>query len=136
MNYITGTGDGISRISRFTVGPNPDVANTNSEVVLISLPQPNPIHQAGGLAFGTDGYLYCALGDGRARDDPNNEGQDPTTCFGTILGSTRRPMAHTASRPDNPFVGASGDTLQIWAYGLRNPFRFGIDPARRRSVDR
>jgi hypothetical protein len=130
VNYITGTGDGISRISRFTVGPNPDVADPNSEVVLISLPQPNPIHQAGGLAFGTDGYLYCALGDGGGSDDPNNEGQDPTSLFGTILRIKPESDGTYSIPPDNPFVGASGDTLpEIWAYGLRNPFRFGIDPA-------
>ena len=130
VNYITGTGDGISRISRFTVGPNPDVADPNSEVVLISLPQPNPIHQAGGLAFGTDGYLYCALGDGGGSDDPNNEGQDPTSLFGTILRIKPEADGTYSIPPDNPFVGASGDTLpEIWAYGLRNPFRFGIDPA-------
>ncbi|MBK9515064.1 MAG: PQQ-dependent sugar dehydrogenase [Flavobacteriales bacterium] len=137
VNYITGTGDGISRISRFTVGPNPDVADPNSEVVLISLPQPNPIHQAGGLAFGTDGYLYCALGDGGGSDDPNNEGQDPTSLFGTILRIKPESDGTYSIPPDNPFVGASGDTLpEIWAYGLRNPFRFGIDPGQRRSVDR
>lgn len=130
VNYITGTGNGITRISRFTVSADPNVADPNSEVVLISLPQPNPIHQAGGLAFGPDGYLYCSLGDGGGANDPNNEGQDPTSLFGTILRIKPEADGSYSIPPDNPFATAQGDTLpEIWAYGLRNPYRFGIDPA-------
>lgn len=129
VNYVTGVGDGVTRISRFTVGANPDVADPASEVVLLSLPQPDPIHNGGGLAFGPDGYLYCALGDGGGAEDPNNEGQNLASLFGAILRIKPEADGTYSIPPDNPFANAQGDTLpEIWAYGLRNPYRIGIDP--------
>lgn len=129
VNYVTGVGNGITRISRFTVSANPDVADPASEVVLLSLPQPDPIHNGGGLAFGPDGYLYCALGDGGGAEDPNNEAQDLTSLFGAILRIAPESDGTYSIPPDNPFANAQGDTLpEIWAYGLRNPYRIGIDP--------
>ncbi len=129
VNYVTGTGNGVTRISRFTVSDNPDVADPASEVVLLSLPQPHPIHNGGGLAFGPDGYLYCSLGDGGGAEDPNNEGQDLSSLFGAVLRIKPEADGSYSIPPDNPFVGAGGDTLpEIWAYGLRNPYRIGIDP--------
>ncbi|MEZ4755310.1 MAG: PQQ-dependent sugar dehydrogenase [Flavobacteriales bacterium] len=129
VNYVTGTGNGVTRISRFTVGSDPDVADPSSEVVLLSLPQPHPIHNGGGLAFGPDGYLYCSLGDGGGAEDPNDQGQDLSSLFGTILRIKPEADGSYSIPTDNPFAGAEGDTLpEIWAYGLRNPYRIGLDP--------
>ncbi len=129
LNYTTGTGNGTTRISRFTVGSNPNLADPASEVILLTLPQPDPIHQSGSLLFGPDGYLYVALGDGGGASDPNDEGQDPTTLYGTIIRIAPQTDGSFSIPPDNPFVGnANGWREEIWAYGLRNPYRIGIDP--------
>lgn len=129
VNYTTGTGNGTTRISRFTVGPDPNIANPSSEVILLTLPQPDPIHQSGSLVFGPDGYLYVALGDGGGASDPNDEGQDPTTLFGTIIRIDPQADGSYSIPADNPFVGnPDGWREEIWAYGLRNPYRMGIDP--------
>jgi len=131
INYVHPSGPfGTSRISRFTRDvTDPNRADPASEVVLIALEQPNAIHQAGGLAFGPDGYLYCALGDGGGADDPNDYGQDPTTLFGTVLRIKPEADGTYSIPPDNPFAGSpNGERPEIWAYGLRNPFRIGIDP--------
>ncbi|HRH39324.1 MAG TPA: PQQ-dependent sugar dehydrogenase, partial [Flavobacteriales bacterium] len=75
VSYVTGTGNGTTRISRFSRSTgDPNLADATSEVVLISLPQPGSIHKGGGLVFGTDGYLYCSIGDGGDAGDPNGYG--------------------------------------------------------------
>ncbi|WP_305921769.1 PQQ-dependent sugar dehydrogenase [Nonomuraea turcica] len=89
--------------------------------------QPFPNHNGGQLAFGPDGHLYIALGDGGGAGDPEGNGQD----IGTLLGKILR-IDPRAGRPykvpeDNPFVGKDGAKAEIWAYGLRNPWRFSFD---------
>ena len=129
LNYVTGSGNGVSRISRFQVSANPNVADPASEVVLLSMPQPDPIHNGGGLVFGPDGYLYVAFGDGGGSGDPNSNGQDPGNLFGAVLRIKPEPDGTYSIPPDNPFVGSpNGEREEVWAYGLRNPFRIGIDP--------
>ncbi|SDH46675.1 Glucose/arabinose dehydrogenase, beta-propeller fold [Nonomuraea jiangxiensis] len=93
--------------------------------------QPYPNHNGGQLAFGPDGYLYIALGDGGSGGDPQGNGQDLGTLLGKILRIDPRPDGQ-GGRPytvpkDNPFVGKEGAKTEIWAYGLRNPWRFGFD---------
>ncbi|SEG29349.1 Glucose/arabinose dehydrogenase, beta-propeller fold [Nonomuraea solani] len=88
--------------------------------------QPFPNHNGGQLAFGPDGFLYIALGDGGSGGDPQGNGQD----LGTLLGKILRidPRGEPYKIPDdNPFVGKKGARGEIWAYGLRNPWRFSFD---------
>ncbi|MCB9184025.1 MAG: PQQ-dependent sugar dehydrogenase [Flavobacteriales bacterium] len=131
LQYTSNTSTyGTTRISRFSRDAvNPNIGDPNSEHVLLELVQPDPIHQGGGLVFGPDGYLYCGLGDGGGAGDPNGTGQDPSNLFGTIIRIKPEPDSTYSIPPDNPFVDSlNGERPEIWAYGLRNPFRFGIDP--------
>ena len=140
LDYTT-TGALRTRISRFNLdAANPDVADPNSEVVLLEVNQPFANHNAGQIAFGPDGYLYVTLGDGGGSGDPNNNGQRPTTLLGSILrldvdgGGIPLDCASgtgSATIPaDNPLVdGAGGDCDEIYAYGMRNPWRMAFDPA-------
>ena len=98
---------------------------------MLEVPQPFKNHNGGHLAFGPDGYLYIGLGDGGSRGDPHGNAQDTTNLLGSILridvssASSRHPYAIP---PDNPFVGlGAGVREEIWAYGLRNPWRFSFD---------
>ena len=120
-----------SVVSRFTVLPDSlTSADPDSELVIMEIPQPYGNHNGGQLAFGPDGYLYVGLGDGGSRGDPVGNGQDIGTLLGTIL---RVDVAGAsvdggyAVPSDNPFVGVQGARTEIWAYGLRNPWRFSFD---------
>lgn len=125
--YTAGQPPGISRVSRFTVTENPNVADPASEEVLFTCQQPYTNHNGGDLDFGPDGYLYVALGDGGNAGDPDDHAQNMTSPLGKILRIDVHGDAPYAIPPDNPFVN-SGDTLpEIWASGLRNPWRFGFD---------
>jgi len=120
-----------SVLSRFSLDQeNTDVADPESEVIIMEVEQPYSNHNAGQLAFGPDGYLYIALGDGGSAGDPLGNGQN----LGTLLGSILRIDVSGLSGPgdyeipaDNPFVGTEGAQEEIWAYGLRNPWRFSFD---------
>ncbi len=125
------TGQLQTVVARYHVSAgDPDLADAGSEEILLTVDQPFANHNAGQLAFGPDGYLYVALGDGGSGGDPNENGQDPGTLLGTILrldvDGTDPPLAY-AIPPDNPFVGVSGARGEVWDYGLRNPFRFSFD---------
>ncbi|MBK8500417.1 MAG: PQQ-dependent sugar dehydrogenase [Flavobacteriales bacterium] len=127
--YCTGTGNGSTRLSRFSVSANPDAADPSSEVVLWELAQPYANHNGGDLDFGPDGYLYFAPGDGGLSNDPGDRAQDLSTGFGKVHRIDVDGALPFAIPPMNPFSGADGvDTLRtILARGLRNPFRFGFD---------
>lgn len=88
--------------------------------------QPYANHNGGQLAFGPDGHLYVALGDGGSGGDPHGNGQNTGTWLGKILRIDPRGTPYTVPR-DNPFVGRPGAKPEIWAYGLRNPWRFTFD---------
>ncbi len=88
--------------------------------------QPYANHNGGQLAFGPDGHLYIALGDGGSAGDPQGNGQDLGTLLGKILRIDPRGRPYTVPE-DNPFVGRAGARPEIWAYGLRNPWRFSFD---------
>ncbi|MDZ7802204.1 MAG: PQQ-dependent sugar dehydrogenase [Trueperaceae bacterium] len=94
---------------------------------MLQLSQPSAIHNGGQLAFGPDGYLYMALGDGGAGGDPDGNGQNPATLHGSILRLDVREVPYGVP-PDNPFVGHANARDEIWAYGLRNPWRFSFGP--------
>lgn len=131
VNYVTGTGNGTTRISRFTrSATDPNRADPASEVVLLSIPQPDPIHNGGGLVFGKDGYLYCGLGDGGGSSDPNGYGQTTDDLFGSIIRIKPEPDGTYSIPPDNPFATSpNGERPELFAYGLRNPFRIAVDTA-------
>ncbi len=121
-----------SRISRFQVSNlDPNKADPKSEFVLLEVTQPYRNHNGGMLAFGPDGYLYIGLGDGGSGGDPQQHGQNRKTLLGTLLRID--PHGKTGKLPygipkNNPFVGAgAGIREEIWAYGLRNPWRFSFD---------
>ncbi|MGQ0614702.1 MAG: PQQ-dependent sugar dehydrogenase [Planctomycetaceae bacterium] len=128
--YLHYTADAPLRsvISRFRVSSgNPDVADASSEAVLLEVAQPYSNHNGGSLTFGPDDHLYIALGDGGSGGDPLNAGQDLTNLLGKILRiDPDLPPPYIPG--DNPFVGAGGGARgQIWAYGLRNPWRISFD---------
>ncbi|MDQ4076845.1 MAG: PQQ-dependent sugar dehydrogenase [Chloroflexota bacterium] len=122
QNYTFST-----RISRFQVSDDPDVADAGSERVLLSFEQPHWMHNGGDLLFGPDGYLYILTGDGGPLRDPDNRGQDGSTLLGKVLRIDVDEASPYAIPPDNPFVGEDGMRDEIWALGLRNPWRGSFD---------
>jgi glucose/arabinose dehydrogenase len=124
VNYTDRSGD--THISEFQASPdNPDFADPATERELLYQHQPFANHNGGGLAFGDDGMLYIGLGDGGSGGDPFRNGQKLTTPLGKML---RMDVDHGIP-PDNPFLGTPGAFPYIWAFGLRNPFRFAFDRA-------
>jgi glucose/arabinose dehydrogenase len=120
--YVNYTGDGgNTRISRFQASGNS--ADSNSETVLLIIEQPYPNHNGGALAFGPDGYLYAGLGDGGSAGDPYKNGQNTNSLLGKILRLDVNSGDTYTIPSDNPFGN------EIWAYGLRNPWRISFDRA-------
>lgn len=127
LNYITGTGTGTSVISRWTVSADPDSADAMSEEVLYTYPQPYANHNGGDLAFGPDGMLYIAFGDGGDAGDPQGHAQDLSNPLGDILRIDVSGVSGYVVPPSNPYVSALDTLHEIWASGLRNPFRISFD---------
>jgi glucose/arabinose dehydrogenase len=129
--YYSASNPRRSVVSRFRLDPGNDrVANPQSEVIILEAEQPFSNHNGGQLTFGPDGYLYIGLGDGGSAGDPQRNGQN----LGTLLGSILRIDVSGLSAagkyqipPDNPFVNTAGARAEIWAFGLRNPWRFSFD---------
>jgi glucose/arabinose dehydrogenase len=120
---------GHSVIARYSVSSNPDAADASSETVLLTLEQPYANHNGGHIAFGpNDGYLYIGFGDGGSANDPLGSGQNTDTLLGKILRidveSGVQPYAIPAT---NPYAQTAGYRPEIWALGLRNPWRFAFD---------
>jgi len=110
------------------VPPTANTVQPGSEVVLLSMPQPAPQHNGGILAFGPfDGRLYLSTGDGGGGGDPLDQGQDLGTLLGKVLRLDVDGGAPYAIPADNPFVGVPGVREEIWAYGVRNPWRGSFD---------
>ena len=118
---------GNTRVERFTVSSNPDIANASSSKLILAVTQPFPNHNGGLNVFGPDGMLYIGLGDGGSGGDPQGNGQKLSTLLGKILRIDVDHGDPYAIPSDNPFVGQSGARGEIWAYGLRNPWRFAFD---------
>jgi len=127
VNYTRA--DGSTQVSRFEVsGDDPDRADPDSETAIIEVAQPFANHNAGDLNFGPDdGFLYIALGDGGSGGDPGNRSQDPQELLGKILRLDIDNGDPYAIPDDNPFVDDPNVLDEIWAIGLRNPFRFSFD---------
>jgi glucose/arabinose dehydrogenase len=118
---------GASRLAEVAVSDDPDRADPASLRVLLTEPQPAANHNGGMIEFGPDGYLYVAFGDGGGANDRFGNGQRPDTRLGTLLRIDVDGGDPYVVPPDNPYV-AGGGALEVWAYGLRNPWRFTIDP--------
>jgi len=128
VNYTDNGNPGDTVVARYRVSANPDAADPGSEQVVLRVAQPFANHNGGMLAFGPgDGYLYIASGDGGSGNDPGNRGQSLDTLLGKILRIDVDSAVPYAVPPSNPFVGHGGALGEIWAYGLRNPWRFSFD---------
>ncbi|NJL29903.1 MAG: PQQ-dependent sugar dehydrogenase, partial [Thermoanaerobaculia bacterium] len=131
-----------TRIVRYTRSAgNPNVADTASALVLLEIEQDFSNHNGGDIHFGPDGYLYIGMGDGGSGGDPNNRAQSINQLLGKMLridvDGTPPPMPNDLCGlvtnygipPGNPFAGGSGDCDEIWALGMRNPWRWSFDRA-------
>jgi glucose/arabinose dehydrogenase len=119
---------GDSRVARYSGSAN--TADPSSGLTIMTIGQPFGNHNGGQLAFGPDGMLYIALGDGGSGGDPMGNGQDTSTLLGSILRiDIDNPDAglNFGIPSDNPFFGSGTAREEIWAYGLRNPWRFAFD---------
>ncbi len=132
VNYTTERNGLVTMISEFMVSDSdPDIALRQSERTILTIPQPYGNHNGGNIVFGPDGYLYIGMGDGGSANDPHGNGQNLKTLLGKMLridvNRIEKDKAY-AIPPDNPFVQESSALPEIWAYGLRNPWRFSFDP--------
>ncbi|MCY3833492.1 MAG: PQQ-dependent sugar dehydrogenase [Chloroflexi bacterium] len=119
---------GSSVIARYEVSSDePDVADAESGEIIFRLAQPYANHNGGHIEFGPDGYLYFALGDGGAANDPLGAGQNRQLLLGSILRIDVDVESGYAIPPDNPFLGDPAALAEIWSYGLRNVWRFNFD---------
>jgi hypothetical protein len=129
VDYTNTAGDTV--IARYRVSSNPAVADPSSGVTLSTIPQPFANHNGGQLGFGPDGYLYIGMGDGGSANDPFCNGQRDESLLGKILRIDVDANAGSSPfygiPPDNPFAAPGGARDEIWAKGLRNPWRFSFD---------
>ncbi|MBV9878937.1 MAG: PQQ-dependent sugar dehydrogenase [Gemmatirosa sp.] len=130
VNFTDPRGD--TRVVRYHVGADRNVADASSATLVITVPQPYANHNGGMVAFGPDGMLYVGMGDGGSGGDPQGNGQNLGTLLGKLLrldvDGAAAGAAYAVPR-DNPFVARAGARPEIWAFGLRNPWRFSFDPA-------
>lgn len=126
INYTDTSGNSV--VSRLRVSSDGDRADASSEEILLRVTQPFANHNGGNLIFGPDGFLYIGFGDGGSGGDPQNNGQRLDTLLGKMLRidveSGQNPYAIP---PTNPFANTTGARPEIWAYGLRNPWRYSFD---------
>jgi len=142
VNYTTQVSETrTTRVSRFSVDDNnANLADSTSELILLEFSQTYSNHNGGAIHFGPDGYLYIAVGDGGSANDPDEESQDLSSLLGNMLridvdvAAGNLPDCDTSGNsnyripPDNPFVDGTGGVCdEIWAAGMRNPWRFSFD---------
>ena len=139
VNFTNTSGHTV--VARFRRSANPVVADVASRFDLMLggdqrfITQPFSNHNGGHLAFGPDGYLYIGLGDGGSGNDPDHRAQNPNELLGKMLridvNTMDADMAGYRIPPDNPFLGGNGARDEIWAFGLRNPWRYSFDDVAR-----
>lgn len=131
VNYIGGKGDNRKTVvSRYKVSANKKVADPESETILFTFDDPYSNHNGGQLAFGNDGLLYISTGDGGSWADPHNNSQNKKAYLGKMLriDVNAKDKGHYGIPKDNPYAGnKEGFVEEIYAYGLRNPWRFSFD---------
>ncbi len=125
VNYTDQKGNTV--VAEYRVSEDPNRADPNSERVLLYIEQPAANHNGGQLQFGPDGYLYIGMGDGGSAGDPWGNAQNLHVLLGKMLRIDVDGGEPYGIPPDNPFVGQEGIPPEIWAYGLRNPWRFSFD---------
>lgn len=128
--YLTDP-SGNTRVERLRASADRNRADPASATLVLAAPQPFANHNGGMLAFGPDGMLYVGKGDGGSSGDPQGNGQNLATLLGKLLRldvDAAPAGAGYAIPPDNPFAGRAGARGEIWAFGLRNPWRFAFDP--------
>lgn len=127
VNYTAKT-SGTTVIQRYAVSGDPDVASPNTTKQILAIEQPFANHNGGSLEFGPDGYLYIGMGDGGSGGDPQNRAQNPAELLGKMLRIEVGPQIDTYQVPTtNPFFNQQGFRKEIWALGLRNPWKFSFD---------
>jgi len=138
VNYTRNVNlDGATVIARYRATGNPRVADPASEEILLVIGQPFANHNGGQIAFGPDGYLYIGMGDGGSGGDPQNNGQRKDTLLGKILRiDVESGQAPYAVPTSNPFLSDNTARGEIWATGLRNPWRFLVRPRNGRPLHR
>lgn len=128
INYTDLSGGTV--VARYNVSlSNPNIADASSAQIIFQISQPFGNHNGGHMAFGPDGYLYISLGDGGSANDPLGAGQNKALLLGSILRLDVNGDLPYAIPEDNPFVGDDNGADEIWAYGLRNVWRFSFDRA-------
>jgi glucose/arabinose dehydrogenase len=127
VDYTDRNGD--TRVERYHVSANRDVADPASAQLVLSVPQPYSNHNGGLLLFGPDGNLYIGLGDGGGGGDPQGNGQNPASLLAKILRINVDGAQPYTIPAGNPFVGQAGKRPEIWLMGVRNPWRFSFDRA-------
>jgi len=126
VNYTSPAED--TRIARYRTDPtDPNRADPTSAEIVLTVKQPYSNHNGGQLQFGQDGYLYIGMGDGGSGGDPQGHGQNLGTLLGALLRIDVRGGAGYSAPADNPFIDTPNALPEIWAYGLRNPWRFSFD---------
>jgi glucose/arabinose dehydrogenase len=125
VDYTDLAGD--TRIARYHVATDPDVADAGSGMVLLSIDQPFANHNGGQILFGRDGKLWIGTGDGGSAGDPQNNAQNGSSLLGKILRIDVDSAFPYGIPSDNPFLGNAGVRDEIWAIGLRNPWKFTFD---------
>ncbi|MCY4158470.1 MAG: PQQ-dependent sugar dehydrogenase [Bacteroidetes bacterium] len=125
--YYSASNPRRSIISRFnTLSDGTNRGDPDSEVIILEVQQPAGNHNGGQIGFGPDGYLYIALGDGGGANDQFRHGQNTRSLLGTISRIDVNSLPYSIP-PDNPFTGSTTDQNEIFAWGLRNPWRFSFD---------
>lgn len=133
--HYTARPHGNTRVDEYRVSTSdPDRADERTRRTVLRVDQPFRWHNGGMMTFGPDGMLWLALGDGGVKNDPDDHGQNPRTLLGSILRldvDGRADGKEYGIPPDNPFADGTEGAPEVWAYGLRNPWRFDIDPRRK-----
>jgi glucose/arabinose dehydrogenase len=126
VDYTNLNGDTV--IARYAVSPSdPNRASPSSALILMTIAQPYANHNGGQLQFGPDGYLYIGMGDGGSGGDPQNRAQNLNSLLGKILRIDVNSASPYAVPATNPFTSNPAARGEIWAYGMRNPWRFSFD---------